>query len=87
MRDIVINNVTMCLFDIPLGGWYKLECCWMKEAPRRSEMGTTMFTIPYNTTLFVVAAIVFGVLGFVIYGCIKGWDNVLKEDYEKGPHH
>lgn len=50
-------------------------------------MGTTMFTIPYNTTLFIVAAIVFGVVGFVIYGCIKGWENVLKEDYEKGPHH
>lgn len=45
-----------------------------------------MFTIHYNTTLFVVGAILIGVVGFVIYGFIKGWENVLKEDYEKGPH-
>lgn len=50
-------------------------------------MGTTMFTIPYNTTLFIVAAIVLAVVGFVVYGCIKGWENVLREDYQKGPHH
>ncbi|MEJ5375581.1 MAG: hypothetical protein WHX93_03270 [bacterium] len=50
-------------------------------------MGTTMFTIPYNTTLFVVGILVLAVLGFVVYGFIKGWENVLKEDYEKGPHH
>lgn len=50
-------------------------------------MGTTMFTIPYNTTLVIVGLIVLGVVGFVVYGFIKGWENVLKEDYEKGPHH
>ncbi|MGQ9860220.1 MAG: hypothetical protein ACUVS3_16270 [Thermodesulfobacteriota bacterium] len=50
-------------------------------------MGTTMFTIPYNSTLVVVAVIVLAVLGFIVYGFVKGWENVLKEDYEKGPHH
>jgi hypothetical protein len=42
-----------------------------------------MFTIPYNTTLVIVGAIVLGLIGFVIYGYIKGWENVLKEDYDK----
>jgi hypothetical protein len=46
-------------------------------------MGTMMFTIPYNTTLVVVAAIVVGVIGFVIYGLIKGFENVLRDDYEQ----
>jgi ABC-type nitrate/sulfonate/bicarbonate transport system permease component len=50
-------------------------------------MGTTMFTIPYNTTLCIVGVIVLAVVGFVVYGFIKGWENVLREDYEKGPHH
>lgn len=42
----------------------------------------SMFTIPYNTTLVIVAGIVFGVVGFVIYGLIKGFDNVFKEEYQ-----
>lgn len=49
-------------------------------------MGATMFTIPYNTTLVIVGALVFAVAGFLVYGFVKGWENVLKEDYEKGPH-
>ncbi len=40
----------------------------------------TMFTIPYNTTLFIVAVIVFGVVGFVIYGLIRGFENVFREE-------
>lgn len=40
-----------------------------------------MFTIPYNTTLFVVGAIVFGCVGFVIYDLIKGFDKISKEEY------
>jgi len=42
----------------------------------------TMFTIPYNTTLVIVAAIVFSVVGFVIYGLIKGFENVFSEEYQ-----
>jgi len=38
-----------------------------------------MFTIPYNTTLVIVAGIVLGVVGFVIYGFIKGWENVFRD--------
>ena len=41
-----------------------------------------MFEIPYNTTLVIVGAIVLGVVGFVIYGLIKGFENVLRDDYE-----
>ncbi len=38
-----------------------------------------MFTIPYNTTLFIVGAIVVAIIGFIIYGCIKGFDNIFKD--------
>ena len=46
-------------------------------------MGSMMFTIPYNTTLVVVGAIVVGMLGFLIYGFIKGFENVFRDDYEQ----
>jgi hypothetical protein len=39
-----------------------------------------MFTIPYNTTLVIVVAIVAAVIGFVIYGFIKGWENVFRDE-------
>jgi hypothetical protein len=39
-----------------------------------------MFTIPYNTTLVVVGVIVVAVIGFVIYGFIKGWENVFRDE-------
>jgi hypothetical protein len=38
-----------------------------------------MFTIPYNTTLFIVGAIVVAIIGFIIYGFIKGFDNIFKD--------
>jgi uncharacterized membrane protein len=40
---------------------------------------TQMFTIPPNTILVFGVAIVVAVIGFVIYGCIKGWKNVLPD--------
>ena len=40
-----------------------------------------MFIIPGNTLLVIAGLIFFGTIGFVIYGFIKGWDNVLKKDY------
>ena len=43
---------------------------------------TQMFTIPANTLLFFGVGIVVATIGFVIYGCIKGWQNVMP-DYEK----
>jgi len=42
---------------------------------------TQMFTIPPNTILVFGVAIVVAVIGFVIYGCIKGWKNVMP-DYQ-----
>jgi uncharacterized membrane protein len=42
---------------------------------------TQMFTIPANTLLIIGVLIVLATVGFVIYGCIKGWKNVLK-DYD-----
>ena len=35
-----------------------------------------MFTIPPNTILFICTAIVGAIIGFVIYGFVKGWDKV-----------
>ena len=43
---------------------------------------TQMFTIPANTLLFFGFAIVVATIGFVVYGCIKGWKNVMP-DYDK----
>ena len=37
-----------------------------------------MFTIPANTILIIGVLIVLSTIGFVIYGFIKGWSNVLK---------
>lgn len=45
---------------------------------------TQMFTIPANTLLFFGVAIVLATIGFIIYGCIKGWENVMR-DYDKKP--
>jgi hypothetical protein len=39
-----------------------------------------MFTIPYNTTLFIVVVIVAAIIGFVIYGLIKGFENIFRDD-------
>ncbi len=43
---------------------------------------TQMFTIPANTLLVFGLAIVLAVIGFVVYGFIKGWKNVIP-DYDK----
>jgi hypothetical protein len=44
---------------------------------------TQMFTIPANTLLFFGLGIVVATIGFVIYGCIKGWENVMKDYKDK----
>jgi len=43
---------------------------------------TQMFTIPANTLLFFGVAIVLATIGFVVYGFVKGWKNVMP-DYDK----
>ena len=42
--------------------------------------GRWMFTIPYNTTLLIVVIIVAAVIGFVIYGLIKGFENIFRNN-------
>ena len=39
-----------------------------------------MFIIPYNITLWICAAIVIGIIGFVIYGLIKGFENTFRDE-------
>jgi hypothetical protein len=39
-----------------------------------------MFIIPYNATLWICAGIVIGMIGFVIYGLIKGFENTFRDD-------
>jgi len=41
--------------------------------------GKIMFTIPPNFILLVCAGIVGAVIGFVIYGLIKGFEKVFPE--------
>lgn len=42
----------------------------------------TMFTIPHNILLVAGAGFVAATIGFVIYGFIKGWKNVMP-DYDR----
>ena len=42
----------------------------------------TMFTIPGNTLLVIGVGIALAIIGFVIYGFVKGWKNVMP-DYDK----
>jgi len=44
---------------------------------------TQMFTIPGNTLLVAGVVIVLATIGYVIYGCIKGWKNVSKDYLKK----
>jgi hypothetical protein len=40
--------------------------------------GMPMIYMPQNFLLWVCVAIVGGVIGFVIYGCIKGFENTFR---------
>jgi hypothetical protein len=42
--------------------------------------GNFVFVLDQNFLLWVCVAIVGGIIGFVIYGCIKGFENVFRED-------
>lgn len=44
---------------------------------------TQMFTIPANIILVLGFAMVAATIGYVIYGCVKGWENVTKDYKEK----
>ncbi len=44
---------------------------------------TQMFTIPSIIILLIGLAIVAMVIGYVIYGCVKGWENVSKNYKQK----
>jgi hypothetical protein len=39
-----------------------------------------MFVLPPNFMLLVCAAIVFAIVGFVIYGFIKGFENIFPNE-------
>jgi hypothetical protein len=43
---------------------------------------TQMFSIPSNIILVIGFLQVAVTIGYVIYGCVKGWENVTK-DYKK----
>ena len=40
--------------------------------------GKVVFVLDQNFLLYVCAAIVGGVIGFIIYGCIKGFENIFR---------
>jgi len=39
-----------------------------------------MFTLPPNFILFVCLAIVLGIVGFLVYGFIKGFENIFPDE-------
>ena len=44
------------------------------------KMIKTMFVLWPNTILFIVLGLLLAVVGFIIYGCIKGFENTFKND-------
>jgi hypothetical protein len=38
-----------------------------------------VFVLDQNFLLWICVAIVGGIIGFVIYGCIKGFENIFRE--------
>lgn len=42
--------------------------------------GMPMINMPHNFLLWVCVVIVGAVIGFVIYGCIKGFENVFPNE-------
>ena len=44
---------------------------------------TQMFTIPSNIILVIGFTMVAAIVGYVIYGCVKGWENVSKDYLKK----
>ena len=54
----------------------------LNRVGRRFLKMDQMFTIPHNILLVIGAFIVLATIGFVIYGCVKGWKNVMP-DYDQ----
>jgi len=46
----------------------------------KSEREKNMFVLPPNTILLICAAIVFAIVGFVIYGFVKGFENIFRDE-------
>ena len=44
---------------------------------------TQMITIPGNIILVIGFAMVAATIGYVLYGCVKGWGNVSKDYLKK----
>jgi hypothetical protein len=44
---------------------------------------TQMITIPANIILVIGFAMAAATIGYVIYGCVKGWENVSKDYLKK----
>lgn len=42
--------------------------------------GTDMFVLWPNVVTLISAALVGGLIGFIIYGCIKGFENTFPND-------
>lgn len=55
------------------------ESEWSESGFTEKKGVTFMFVLNQNFLLWVCVAIVGGVIGFVIYGCIKGFENLFPE--------
>jgi len=65
--------------------WYILGCRCLLFVGKpskllKSEREKAMFVLPPNTILLICAAIVFGIVGYVIYGLVKGFENIYPKE-------
>ena len=52
---------------------------WSESGFTEPKGAIFMFVLNQNFLLWVCVAIVGGVIGFVIYGCIKGFENIFPD--------
>jgi hypothetical protein len=68
----LLDTGRLCWYILAVGGLFSQG---NRASHIESEREKTMFVLPPNTILLICAAIVFAIVGFVIYGFIKGFDK------------
>ena len=77
LHQKLLDTGRICWYILAVGTLFSLG---NRENHLKSEREKTMFVLPPNTILLICAAIVFAIIGFVIYGCVKGFDKFFPEE-------
>jgi hypothetical protein len=85
VKFFVFPKTSQKLLDTGRLCWYILgyRCLLVAGKPSKllkSEREITMFVLPPNTILLICAAIVFAIVGYVIYGLVKGFENIFPKE-------